>query len=231
MDRRDVHAGVTRSWNVVESLGIGETFASPRPLDVNERFRDLALSDETTYPELYLLGLSVSHFNFALADYSYFQFSWLGGERVRYAYYPNPFSGGGDKALQDLRDLQELVSSGDLSYEEYLALIRDTSLDVRVPLIRYEHSPDDYVEFQHPSSHFHIGHHSENRWALNRVLTPLAFTLIIVKQYYASHWLNYGKDDDNEFLNRYEAQLVSEKPNCPFVVTFSWKEGRTFFFS
>jgi hypothetical protein len=230
MDRLDVHRGITRSWHIVESLQLGESFANPWPLGVNEEFRDLVLSDEVSYPEVYLKGLGLSYFNFLLTDYSYFQFSWSETDRVRYAYYPNPFLGNSEPALEEFRELQEAVGSGTISFEEYLSLLRDKPADPRVPLFRYENSPDEYIELRHPCSHFHIGHHSDNRWALNKLLTPLAFTLIILKHYYDASWYGHGHDADNEFLNRCEDQLVREKSYCA-PVAFSAKEARTFFFS
>src|SRR6266436_2332379 len=93
MERRDVQNGINRSWKIVDLLDLGETFSNGAPLEINEEFRDLILSNETDFTQIYLAGLNLSHYNFLIADYSYFQFSCLGRDRVRYAYYPNPFAG------------------------------------------------------------------------------------------------------------------------------------------
>ena len=66
--------GIYRSWEIVDLMGIGETFSDGAPIGVNEEFRDLVLSDKSSYVAVYLAGINLSHYNFMLVDYSYFQF-------------------------------------------------------------------------------------------------------------------------------------------------------------
>jgi hypothetical protein len=115
---------------------------------------------------------------------------------------------------------------------EYLSMLRDARLDPRVPLLRYEHAPDQYKGLHHPCSHFHIGHHADNRWALNRLLTPLAFTLLILKLYYGSVWRDLGLDEADKCGNSFETALIEEKTNCRPIrdALFSALEARSFFF-
>jgi hypothetical protein len=171
---------------------------------------------------------NLSHYNFLRTDYSYFQFSWSSPERVRYAFYPNPFEG----SAADFKRRRELVESGLITQDEYLSMLRDARLDPRVPLLRYEHAPDQYKGLHHPCSHFHIGHHADNRWALNRLLTPLAFTLLILKLYYGSVWRELGLDEADECGNSFETALIEEKTNCRPIrdALFSALEARSFFF-
>lgn len=122
-----------------------------------------------------MAGLSLSHYNILLTDYSYFQFSWDRENYVRYAYYPNPFISGKDNELESFRRLQELVESGLLQHEEYLTILSERSAMSGIPMLRYENAPDQRKKFAHPCSHFHIGFHSENRWPVRRILTPYAF--------------------------------------------------------
>ena len=164
-----------------------------------------------------------------LTDYSYFQFSWSVPDSVRYAYYPNPFEG----SVADFKRQRELVESGLITQDEYLSILRDARLDPRVPLLRYEHAPDQYRGLHHPCSHFHIGHHADNRWALNRFLTPFAFTLLILKHYYGAVWRDLGRDEADECGNSFESKLIEEKTNCRPIsdALFSAIEARSFFFS
>ena len=229
MERREVQNSIYRSWQIVDLMELGETFSNGAPLDVNEDFRDLVLSDESSYITVYLAGLNLSHYNFLLSDYSYFQFSWFSPDGVRYAYYPNPFEG----TAADFKRRRELVESGLITQDEHLAILRDAGLDPRVPLLRYEHAPKQYNGLHHPCSHFHIGHHADNRWALNRLLTPCAFALLILKHYYGSVWRDLGRDDAGECGNNLEAKLIEEKTRCPPIrdALFSAIETRSFFFS
>jgi hypothetical protein len=232
MDRRDVQSGIIRAWNVVDSLALGETISSPVPLPVNEEFRDVVLSGESTYVSIYLTGLGLSHYNFLMTDYSFFQFSWTSPDHVRYAYYPNPFVVGEDN-LSEIRQWRELLENGSITLEDYLSILRDAQSGIGVPPVRYESAPDQHKGLQHPSSHFHIGHHQDNRWAINRTITPLAFTLLILKHYYGPAWREMGTDEQDEFGNRFEAQLIREKMNCRLIgdVLFLPAEARSFFFS
>src|SRR5215472_6389700 len=105
MECSAVQNSIYRAWKMVDLMELGETFANGAPLGVNEGFRDLILSDESRYVTVYLAGLNLSHYNFLLVDYSYFQFSWSDPDCVRYAYYPNPFEGN----AVDFKRQRELV--------------------------------------------------------------------------------------------------------------------------
>jgi hypothetical protein len=229
MDRRDIQNGIFRSWQFVESMDLGETFASGAPLEVRPEFRDLVLRSETDYVTIYLAGMNWSFYNFVLFDFSFFQFSWSSDQSVRYAYYPNPFS----SKVEDLKRRKELVEAGMITEEENLVILREEGIDPRTPLIRYEYAPEQYKELLHPCSHFHIGHHDDNRWALNRILSPLAFTLLILKHYYGPTWKESGTDESDPNGNKYETGLIEAKVECRLIGDdrFSAIEARSFFFS
>ena len=114
-----------------------------------------------------------------------------------------------------------------------MSILRDARLNPQAPLLRYEHAPDQYQELHHPCSHFHIGHHADNRWALNRVVTPRAFTLLILKHYYGSVWRDLGHDEADECGNGFETKLIEEKTRCRSIgdSLFSALEARSFFFA
>lgn len=173
MNRRDVENSIHRSWTFLEKLDLAASFSCPGVLPVNEDFRDLALAAETKYTTLYMHGLQNSHYNILLADYSYFQFSWDKDEDVRYAYYSNPFIATGH-SVDKFKRLNELLSAQMITIEEYHSLLNDVQPEIRVPLIRYENSPAQYVALKHPCSHLHIGFHSENRWAVRRIISAIA---------------------------------------------------------
>jgi len=232
MNRPDIQSGIVRAWKVAVSLGLGETISTPAPLSVNDEFRDSALSSESQYHNIYLLGLRLSYYNFLISDYSFFQFSWFTRDHVRYAYYPNPFISS-ESDLADLRHWRDMLATGFISLDDYLDVLRDSKPGIGVPPIRYENATGQHRGLQHPCSHFHIGHHEDNRWASNRVITPLAFTLLVLKQYYGAVWREVGTDSSDEFGNRFESKLIQEKMNCRPMdyVLFLPAEARSFFFS
>jgi hypothetical protein len=233
MNRDSVANGVIRTWEIADELALAETFANAGLLPLNELFRDLALSGEATYCDLYLSGLSLSHYNILLSDYSYFQFGLDRPDYVRYAYYPNPFISGKEEDTLKFRQRRELVEAGMISHEDYLAILDGDHVASGVPMLRYENAPDQRVLFRHPCSHLHIGFHSENRWPLHRVLTPLAFSLLVFKAYYGAPWHLVGADETVEVKNVYEQILIDEKAECRLVAQelFEDIERRSFYFS
>ena len=71
-------------------------------------------------------------------------------------------------------------------------------------MVRYDVAIGDYVNLRHPASHFHFGLHEESRWAVDKILTPLTFGLLIVKLFYLERW----SDDLDEKLARAKAECV-----------------------
>jgi len=202
------------------------------PLPISDEFRNLILAPESSYVTVYSKGLSLSHYNFSLQDYAYFQFSWTPDSDLRYAYYPNPFASGSPDRLNEFEELRENLRSGSITYEEYSALLRDQSVDSRIPAIRYEHAPSQYRPLDHPCSHFHIGSHVGNRWAINRILTPVAFTLFILKQYYGPAWRGYSSAS-GDGVGDMDSRLIGERANCRRISEshFSSNEALSFHFT
>ena len=213
MNNDEVRSGIAKSWDFFDSLDLGEAFITPTPLAVIQDFRKVALDAKSLYTDVYESGLALSHYNILLFDLAFFQFGWSGENEVRYAYYPNPFISGNKEAQVKLQNWREAQLAEILSEEDVSALIASLTTSGTVPLIRYENSPSQYRPFRHPCSHMHIGLHSDNRWPLARVLTPLAFSMWIVKQYYTDSWSVYD-DETHPIGNRLEQDLIDEQANC-----------------
>lgn len=233
MKRHDIENSIYRSWTFLERLKLEETFANCSVLDVNEEFRNLALSSDTAYVKLYLYGLNISYYNFLLIDFSYFQFSWKTEDDVRFVFYPNPFVKDSN-SVEKFKKYDRLLKSGDIDIEEYYMLLDETKPEMKIPLIRYENSPSQHDKLRHPCSHFHIGLHADNRWAVRRILTPFAFTMFIVKQYFQSEWRKEDIFQDNNFKNNdLEDMLIKERKNCKELSDefFTDIETQSFYFN
>jgi hypothetical protein len=231
MERRELQRGIRESWAAVVDLNLGETISSAAPLPVNDEFRNLLFSQGVQYNELYLAGLNLRHFNILLADFSFLQYSLLSEDHVRYAYYPNPFLDTTDSEM-NIQRLRELLEAEMITHEEFLALVNEQRSDNRAPPIRYENAPRDRKAFSHPSSHFHIGHGTSGRWAVARNLTPLAFTMLVLKHYYPVEWTKTDNGDE-EAGNAFEVRLIRARAECIEVPEelFSRVERRCFHFS
>lgn len=233
MNKGDVISGIARAWKFAEALKLGEAFSNPAPMRPDEEFRSVALDPERHYEELYLCGLRRGQYNFILNDYSYFQFGIEQDDHVRFAYYPNPFYGATPTAVSELVELRQYVTEGVLEYEEYLHKMSELRQGQHPPLIRYENAPNQYLELRHPCSHLHLGHHSDNRWPVQRLLTPVAFALLIFKGFYPRAWVECGKGTLEGENNKLDDALIAERQNCRVLSDefFSPREQQTPHFS
>jgi hypothetical protein len=222
-----------RIWEFAKALTLGEFFSNPIPLEPSSEFRRLAFDFDCSYEELYLTGLRNGDYNIQLIDYAYLQFGITKDDHVRFAYYPNPFLGAPPKKVGEISELREYVAEGIVEIEEYLNRISEIRNSQHPPLTRYENAPDDYREFEHPCSHFHFGHHRDNRWAIQRVLTPFAFALLIFQHYYPTFWMANEPVDALGKKDSAPRFLALEKMSCRQLPSdlFSLGEQALFAFS
>jgi len=188
VNRPDVISGIRKVWEFSKALSVGELFSNPMPLVPSQAFVDVAIDPYSSYESLYLCGLQNGDYNIQLADFSYFQFGFSKQDHVRFAYYPNPFLGSSTEVVAEVEELRGYVEEGLVTIEEFLHRVAEIRNSQHAPLLRYENAPDDYIEFLHPCSHFHFGHHTENRWLIQRVLSPLSFALIVFQQFHSRSW-------------------------------------------
>jgi hypothetical protein len=214
VNRHDVISGIRKVWEFSNALGVGELFSNPAPLEASQAFIDSAVDPQSSYEALYLCGLQNGDYNIQLNDYSYLQFGHSKQDHVRFAYYPNPFLGSSAQSVAEVTELREFVAEGLVTIEQFLQRVAEIRTSQHAPLLRYENAPDDYVEFFHPCSHFHFGHHAENRWQIQRTISPLGFALIVFQQFYSSRW--HASHELTAF-GRSESPFVflsEEKLNC-----------------
>lgn len=214
MNSNDIVTGIRKVWQFSQALNLGEIYSNPAPLVPTDAFVEVAMDPYSSYESLYLCGLQNGDYNIQLSDFSYFQFGLSREDHVRFAYYPNPFLGSSPEVVAEVNELREYVQEGLVTVEEFLHRVAEIRNSQHAPLLRYENAPDDYVKFVHPCSHFHFGHHNENRWQLQRVLSPLAFALIVFQQFHSAGWR--GAPDLTLFgaTQLPRMFLASEKFNC-----------------
>lgn len=164
------------------------------------------------YREVYDYISTYKQYNLMLKDQACFQFSEFRNkdneQELRYAYYPNPYQFVEFK--KEVKSIQDLYSTGELSDEDYQQLINEAEFILDIPLIRYDYSPSQYEPNFHPASHFHIGFHSENRWPVQRVLNPSIFFTKIIAMYYTESWKKNFELFDPKTLNDLYSEFKSE---------------------
>ena len=231
MDERDFIREIRGSWKLLkERLGIGRFIISERSLDVDDIFRDTALNPRSAYVEIYKTGLSWSNYNILLDDYSYFQFSRYDDANWRLAYLPNPWISGASDAEELMRHWEALEDIGAINHEEASELFSDMPYVGAVPPIRFESAPAQYRELIHPSAHFHIGRHDQNRWPSAISIGPKVFSLIIAKLYYRDAWARQSKLHGADVAECLDEIMLHAMDDTLAVREFSMQEGRCFHF-
>jgi hypothetical protein len=73
-------------------------------------------------------------------------------------------------------------------HDAYEEEVKIAPLREAVTPIRYEYNEDQYTPGVHPASHLHIGINNDIRMACRRLLTPLSFVLLVLRQGYPKTW-------------------------------------------
>jgi hypothetical protein len=228
MDKTNFAHDIRGAWRLLSTkLGIGRQIISEMPLNVDHAFRDAALDSETSYADLYKIGLSRSHYNILLHDYAYFQFSLDGTNSWRLGYYPNPWISGAPSAVLKAEELEALEETGAATHEDITELFQEMPYVGSIPPIRFDCSPGQYKEIAHPAAHFHIGMYSKNRWPCSYKIRPVTFSLIIAKMYYNERWANYSTYYNTGVTDCLDTKLIQSLANDGKVWEFSTIERRS----
>jgi hypothetical protein len=231
MDEREFISEIAAAWTFLkERLDLGRFLIAAEPLRIDDIFQRVALSEDSTYEEIFRAGLNRSAYNILLSDYAYFQFGWTADDAWRLGYFPNPWLSGAPAAEQTLRQWETLEEIGALTYEQVRDLIADMPYIGAVPPIRFEFAAAAYREFVHPAAHFHIGRHTETRWPSALAIGPRAFVLIIAKLYYPEAWARCSSFHGAAEAECIENALSGVMSNVRFVHQFSELERRSFHF-
>jgi hypothetical protein len=230
MDDHEFASEIRAAWNIFKSLGLDRLISSDWSLPIDGVFRDVALDSDATYESIYRTGLSRSHYNIMLYDYAYFQFSRDDDFSWRLAFFPNPWVSGSPNAVERVQQWEALEELGVLDHEEASNLIAEMPYLGAIPCIRFESAPAQYREMAHPSAHFHIGRHDQNRWPSTIMLGPKAFAMIIAKMYYPEFWAKKSSFHKAEAESCCDQTLLTAMGDVRIVHEFSALEQRSFHF-
>ncbi len=143
-----------------------------------------------SYREEWKYYLDNRLFHFCLVDLSLLLFrpSSSASDGATYCYYESPID-----APTYERFLAETLDTTfdavrDAYWNEYQEHVSQCPQKESITPIRYDHSPNAYEAGVHPAAHIHFGHNSEIRVATERLMTPLSFGLLVVRQAYPNKW-------------------------------------------
>jgi len=199
MNQGQFRAQITRVEAIYKDLDLADL--------VNERVHypaDLAKSvRKRPYREEWEYYVRNQFYDLRLRDWSILQFKpETPVSELSFSFYECPV------AILPYREfLVETLGSdvdnvGHEFWEEYEEYVYTSALRDAVTPIRYDLSPALYEEGIHPSAHIHIGHRSEIRLFTVRMLRPLSFGLLILRQVYPDAWRAFLKRPDAPSLCR-----------------------------
>lgn len=130
--------------------------------------------------------LENNDFNFLLKDQSIIQIDKK-NDTLRYTFYGMPF------IFLPYEDylIDQGLSFAEVGYsfqEEYNQKLYESDLKKYPIYIRYDYCEKEYKEFCHSVSHLHIGLFNDLRISSCRELTPMAFLMLILKNFYYDVW-------------------------------------------
>lgn len=147
-----------------------------------------------TYEKFWQESIRQYWFDIKLKDEAFFIFQENVPERgnLKFSFYECPY-----KPKPSFEDYlkQSPDALEETKYYEYELLTPDKK--EAVTPIRYEYREKDFAPYLHPVSHFHFGLNNEIRVGSYKKLTPFAFFLFIIRQFYPETWKIILK---NEFL-------------------------------
>jgi hypothetical protein len=168
------------------------------------------------YPELWETCLRKRWYDFRLVDESFFQFRRDGGYSL--TFYDAPVRAAGldefgrgryGEAWEELRqEVQE-------EYEQYVGSL---ARDWPATPIRFDFSPEQYGAC-HPAAHIHFGYVSSVRLGTRRALSPEAFVLFVIRQYFPHVW--------PRLLDRWGPEYLADKVRrrLPLIESTLWGLG------
>ena len=177
---------------LLESLFLLGSARQYHPVAVQESLRDLVLRTEISYSEQYASFLSNGSYNLSLVDGALLAFSEQ-NDRLRYVYMPNPHSVDTDFDPTNFQQIESIAFG-------------ENDESVNYPIYRYEFDERAHKIDHHPTSHLHIGHKAEGRIAFSRALSPLLFTMLIIRLVYMDCWKSFS-DNGGDIDERYRREI------------------------
>jgi len=151
----------------------------------------IKIKEKRDYLLNYQEAVKKFNYHFMLSDESFLKFECIKDEKgsliLRYYYFGFPYNlPTYNEYLIDKGKNFNVVGYSDK--DEYEQLIVESKEKDPITLIRYDYSEKNYLPGIHSASHFHIGYGNSMRISCSKMITPLLFTLFILKQVYYDEW-------------------------------------------
>lgn len=160
----------------------------------------IATLREVTYLEQWQLARRNKWFHVCTEDHSLFIFSEAGNASHSFLHAP-----------LELQSMREYLGSRGLPYDTrtvqehrdaYDLIFETAELRTHILPIRYDCDPVAYEEGVHPHAHLHFGLENNVRLGMQRLLTPEAFVLFVMRQMYPQCWRRLVERRDELYMSR-----------------------------
>lgn len=164
----------------------------------------IALSKRKKYKETYDSAIKNLDYDILLSDDSFFHFTCDADRNKRYVFFQSPYQ---YRTFQDFisimfeiddipkteEGINELWVSMENDYEQWLS---EMGLNEWAVYLRYDIDYKNYTPNIHSYTHLHIGMGTDIRIPFSICLTPLSFSLLVLKHVYKNTWEAALRDND-----------------------------------
>ncbi|HET7116399.1 MAG TPA: DUF2290 domain-containing protein [Hanamia sp.] len=170
-----------------------------------------------TYKENWSSLISSNIYDFVLSDNSLLHFKIFNeSEKVSYNFFECPYR---CSTYEEFLTENEIFEEGEeRTFQDYYEIyLNGCQLKESFTFIRYDFDVNSYLNGVHPVSHIHIGFNNQVRIGIDKILSPINFFSLILRQHYPSHWKMLIRNDD--WIKRYK----SFKKSCIPIEDIYWK--------
>lgn len=175
--------GLLKRRNLTKSFNLNFSKFSPDFVQIFQK---------DDYENIYRTAMENNDFDFLLQDDSFFQFTYSndGYKLLRYAYYENPFIYESYNVFLNSELGLSEAECGDMFLKDYEQYVSEAKLKKTITPFRYDYDENIkfYQEMLHTGSHIHIGHNNEIRIPANKILTPLGFSIFVLRNQYPQYY-------------------------------------------
>ncbi|WGH74941.1 DUF2290 domain-containing protein [Tenacibaculum tangerinum] len=188
--------------NDIEKLFRKIDFFEERNFYPNDDF-DPSIYRKKSYIDNWKSLIADNIYSFMLTDNSILNFKLNADKRhISFTFYECPFECLSYKEYLVDNDI-EITYENKTFIDYYEVYLHQCERKENPLMVRYDFDEKSYYQGLHPVSHLHIGHKNQVRIGLNKILTPKAFTSIILRQNYPAYWktiLKSKNDWKNSFI-------------------------------
>ncbi|MDP5239650.1 DUF2290 domain-containing protein [Uliginosibacterium sp. 31-16] len=155
---------------------------------------------ELSYFDQWKACIENSWYNVRLEDHSLFVFNDSG--EPSYSYIQAPVVAETFRGFLNRQGFDYSQRNRSEFLDDYELELGTAGVRLNVTPFRYDVDGGSYMQGRHPKAHLHIGLDNQVRLALRREMTPLSFSLFVMRQAYPDCWSKLMEKSDQICLRK-----------------------------